>query len=192
MNVFQINDNGVLRNFGSQQQADGQAELLGLAPSIPVTLSDGPMRRETHIGEIIDIPQVELDAREADRVSDLAKIRMEEMGAAYEVAVQNGFSSSALGVPHVYKSHAEAQTDLIGLKACNRSRKVWCSADGGTTWGLVMHTSAEIEQVLNDGADIKELAFVNLVAKQTEIISTRDNPGLMNAEKIAALEAISW
>jgi len=192
MNVFQINDNGVLRNFGSQRQADGQAELLGLAPSIPVTLLDGPMRRETHTGEIIDIPQVELDAREADRVSDLAKIRMEEMGAAYESAVQNGFTSSALGTPHTYKSHSEAQTDLIGLKACNRSRKVWCSADDGATWGLVVHTSAEIEQVLNDGADIKELAFENLVARQTQIATIQADTILTDAEKIAAIEAISW
>lgn len=192
MQVYQINDNGTLRNFGSQKQADKQAELLGLAPSTPITLSDGPRRRETHIGEIIDIPQVELDALDAARASELAEAKTKEMDKAYESAVQNGFTSSALGTPHTYKSHSEAQTDLIGLKACNRPRNVWCSADGGATWSMVQHTVVEIEQVLNDGADTKEAEFNNLVARQTQIATIQADTILTDAEKVAAIQAITW
>jgi len=138
--------------------------------------------------------QLQSDIAESDSIG-LSKVilnKEKELDSAYESAVQNGFQSSALGVPHTYKSHSEAQTDLIGLKACNRQRKVWCSADGGATWGLVLHTSSEIEQVLNDGADIKEAAFVNLVVKQTEIATIKGDAMLTDAEKANAINLIVW
>jgi len=138
--------------------------------------------------------QLQSDISESDSIGLSKAIlnKEKELDSAYESAVRNGFQSSALGVPHTYKSHSEAQTDLIGLKACNRPRKVWCSADGGATWGLVLHSSFEIEQVLNDGADVKELAFTNLIAKKTEIAAIKSDTASTDVEKIYAITSISW
>jgi len=147
-------------------------------------------------GVVVNLSQEESDLIQAewdsDYLSDIIESKSRELEYEYLKATENGFESLALGTPHIYKSHAEAQTDLIGLKACNRDRNVWCSADGGITWGFVTHTSAQIEQVLNDGADIKELAFTNLMAKKTEILTIKNDIVATDIDKIYAIKSVAW
>jgi len=144
-------------------------------------------------GELADIPQDEADALQAEwdtqNLEAAVTKKVVELEQAYADATENGFTSSALGVSHEYKSHGVAQLDLIGLKSCNRARKVWCS--DGVDWAMRMHTAAQIETVINDGADIKEAAFENMVTKQLLVQSIAQGAGTA-AEKIAAIQAISW
>jgi len=168
-------------------------ELTALTPDEDASMSP---RSRNICGYEVALTTAEADALSAGEyfreLESAIEIKTNALEASYMTDTELGFTSSALGTPHVYKSHKVAQLDLIGLKACNRSRKVWCSADGGTTWDLIMHSSTEIEQVLNDGADKKEAAFVNLVAKQTEIAAINNNAALTNVEKIYAIKSITW
>lgn len=131
-----------------------------------------------------------LEAAElASQLDSIYATKSAEFEAAYIQTTEAGFVSAALGTDHTYASSQTAQMDLIGIKACNRARRVWCN--DGNAWGLVMHTAAQIETVINDGADIKEQAFDNLITKQAAVEAVLAGPGT-DAEKLAAIQAITW
>lgn len=174
------------KNYGTAKQA---AKAQPDHDVTETTIPDGVARRELRDGEIVDLTPAELAEQSADTVIDAAKAKAAELEAAYQQTVEAGFTSSALGAPHTYASSQNAQMDLIGIKACNRARRVWCN--DGSVWGMVMHTATQIETVINDGADVKEAAFDNLIAKQTAVETVLAGAGT-DTEKLAALNAIVW
>lgn len=189
MNAYQVDDNGILRNFSTEAAA---IRAFPESTPVPVTLPVGPMRREKGTGEIVDVPQAEVDQITADNLAQqlqvTAKSKIDALAAAYATAYAVTFQSSALGTPHTYISDDEGQKNLIGWASCRRSRRVWC--DDGTGYKWILHTAAQIEQVLNDGADIKEAAFDVMVAKQLQVQAIMQDQAMTDAEKIAAIEAI--
>lgn len=94
-----------------------------------------------------------------------------EMRRACQSAIIGGFSSSALGAPHLYPSNATDQTNLIGSVvaamvpglAADWTTPFWC-ADAVGAWEFRPHTAAQIIQA---GVDAK----AHVVACQMKLAS---------------------
>ena len=89
-----------------------------------------------------------LSARILDVARTAAVSRVER---GYALAMQSGFTSSALGSPHWYASDGLAMSLLIGAVAAGTDRNYECT-DGNRVRALRPHTAAQLKQVLNDGA----------------------------------------
>lgn len=87
---------------------------------------------------------------------DRAKIEQEvQINQDCEVASISGFESMALGVSHRYQSDHDDQTNLLGLVAADADLPLKCLAADATDWSYLLHTAAQLKQVLRDGANHK-------------------------------------
>lgn len=72
---------------------------------------------------------------------------------SYTRAMLSGFTSSALGALYWYASDGLAMSLLIGSVAAGTSREFECM-DRNEVKAMILHTAAQMIQVLNDGAAI--------------------------------------
>ena len=86
------------------------------------------------------------------------QIKINEINAAVELAIESGFISNALGADHTYKSDRDDQLNLIGAAQAGVDMPFYC-ADTTDDWQYRLHTAAQLQTVLTDGAAIK-LAFL--------------------------------
>lgn len=92
----------------------------------------------------------------------------------YETAIVSGFTSSALGSPHRYKSDPISQTWLVGAVAAGESRNFECVELETGIRAIRLHTPEQLLQVLRDGAALAESYKVTFetLAAQIEAATT--------------------
>ena len=110
--------------------------------------------------------------------------KVAELNIACEADVVNGFVSNALGSGHTYKSSRDDQLNLIGAKAAGTDTPLYCRPDGGE-WEWVNHTSAQVQQVLDDGKTIKTALLQQCRTKKAQVLSSA-------TATVSAVEAIIW
>jgi hypothetical protein len=105
-----------------------------------------------------------------------------QLDAAYAQATQAGFTSSALGSPHVYPSTQEAQFDLVGTVILGVDSPFAC-VDGEGVKAARLHTAAQIQQVFQDGAAYKLGLYTRLQQRLAAVEA---------AETVSEVIAVEW
>ena len=90
--------------------------------------------------------------------------------SGYQAALGGGFTSSALGSLHWYNGSLESQVDLVGsvllstLSTAPTALPFGCSDVSmiPPVDGVKLHTPAQIQQVMLDGALFKQVLFTKL------------------------------
>jgi hypothetical protein len=81
------------------------------------------------------------------------KIRIEQLKQETKTAIESGFYSSALGVPHTYDSKLpQDQINLLGAVLKNVDIMFTCINENGIKKQR-LHTPAQIRKVMSDGGD---------------------------------------
>lgn len=86
--------------------------------------------------------------------------------SSYLAAMQSGFTSSALGLPHRYSSDGLSMVLLVGAASTGVSVSFECTDENGLK-EMRLHTAEQMRQVLNDGAGIA----VSLKVKKRDLLA---------------------
>lgn len=114
---------------------------------------------------------------------DVAKAsKRTELNNGYETLTAAGFTSSALGAPHVYPSSQEAQMDLVGTVLLGTASPFAC-VNGAGVKDARIHTAEQIRQVLEDGAVYKLSLYLTLQEKLAAVEA---------AESVGAVSLVAW
>lgn len=124
--------------------------------------------------------QAELESASVP-ASKLAKIA--ELKQACTTAIQSGFTSSALGLPHLYDSELpQDQINLTGAVIAGIDMNFTCTDSDGNKWQRP-HTAAQMAQVYVDGVAHMQYSKSHLYTRLS----------LVNAATtIEAVNGISW
>lgn len=102
---------------------------------------------------------------------DLEKLRLQitnKVNGICAIKIISGFTSSALGSPHLYDSNQDDQLNLVGLVSLNEIVMYKCTDQSGVKEYRV-HTSDQIKQVLSDGAKRKTSLLQTAFSLKSEI-----------------------
>lgn len=120
-------------------------------------------------------------------LDEMKKLKVSELSQICHEAIVSGFTSSALGTPHVYDSTPEDQLNLEGLSRYaerkNTSVPYRCCPEGSEAKTYIVHTPAQLDQVVTDGIAFKSYLLHLLETRRQEIDA---------CTTIAEVEAISW
>lgn len=124
-----------------------------------------------------------------DTVEGLRQRKIAAMNAACQAQIVTGFVSDALGVPHLYPTKEQDQTNLLAsvtdsllaYAVPDWTTPFWCCDDGGI-WGYRPHTIVQIQQV---GREAKA-AILQAQGKNEALRK------LIDAATIEQLQDIQW
>lgn len=105
-----------------------------------------------------------------------------ELSYACAAEVTAGFTSSALGAQHRYDSDLESQLNLLGAASLGVDVPYTCT-DGLNAKEARLHTPAQMQQVLLDGAAVKIAALAKFRGLKNQVLAAADS---------AAVAAIFW
>jgi len=108
--------------------------------------------------DLTAITQAEFDAMMQPTLVEVQASKISEINTLCDKAITGGFTSSALGAVHTYQSEQIDQLNLIGVVIAGADSMFKCgvvNADKTITWNYVMHTIAQLKQVLVDGKEHK-------------------------------------
>ncbi|EKD22678.1 MAG: hypothetical protein ACD_84C00013G0004 [uncultured bacterium] len=125
----------------------------------------------------------------------LKSAKIEELSEACQADIMAGFNSMALGTLHRYDSHEEDQLNLIGTVTKTAptpaaldgtsylyaSREIINGVEQPKTY--LMHTHAQLRQVLDDGATYKLMELVKFNTKKMEVLAMTT---------VAELDTVIW
>lgn len=109
---------------------------------------------------------------------------------ACQAAIFGGFTSSALGAPHIYPAQIIDQQNLSASVLASMMPGVsadwttpfWCEDSSGN-WSYALHTAAQIQAVGQDG----KAAIIASIQKKAGLVAK-----IEAATTIAAVQAITW
>lgn len=127
----------------------------------------------------------EPDAPVTLTLAEAKAIKIAGLQAAYEAAMQAGFTSSALGTPHFYLTNDHRIALLAGAVSSGSQRNYFCQDLGTGQWAQTPHTAAQMRQVVDDGAVVAE----GYIARLTSRIAQVQDP-LTDTQ--AKVDAINW
>lgn len=125
-------------------------------------------------------------AKEDLDVVYLAEVKTDkiiELSVAAESEIINGFWSSALGTPHVYDSEPEDQLNLIGSVASGDDMYYACRDTVESAKQYLLHTNAQLTQVVRDGRDVKLAVLQKFNNKRNSVLAAAD---------VVSIVAITW
>lgn len=120
-------------------------------------------------------------------IAQARSIQAGAISAACQAAILSGFQSLALGSTYSYASTSVDQLNLQSTLAASAgsaagwSAPIWCAT--GSTWALVSHTSAQLQQVNADWVAFRVVAqqkYATLISK------------INSAKTVSAVNAVSW
>jgi len=112
-------------------------------------------------GNIVQKTEDELFAENRISLSDLKLKYSEKVNETCSNKITSGFRSSALGEEHIYDSEDYDQWNMIGAAAVQSSTLYKCRKASTEEEVFMMHSSAQMIQVLRDGASLKLFYMVN-------------------------------
>jgi|GEM_PF-2126231 len=142
----------------------------------------------------IDAWQAAADAEDnppPQPVEDAAKIRIFDLSQACTAAIRSGFASSALGTEHRYQSDRDDQLNLIGAAQAGTDMPFKC-ADSQGVWAYRMHATAQLQQVLADGAAVKLGHLQAFAEKKGMVEAIATDAAMTDEEKRAAIALVVW
>lgn len=152
------------------------------APTDPYNYND--IVWVSSITTTIPIPQTTLDQDALNYIKE-RQIKMLSEEAQREIV--SGFASAALGTTYYYDSTIEDQLNLVGAaqeaNLTGQSLYYGCRATPGGRKQYLLHTPAQLQQVLSDGKDYKLNILLKLQNKRDLIY---------NATTEADVLAITW
>lgn len=152
-----------------ERYKNAQGQVLGVGSDMPI---DGS------IATVEEVATYETSKAKSSKLIELEQ--------ACENQIISGFASSALGTEHWYKSELTDQMNLIGAASIGADfpyKSGVKNANGIITYDWMIHTAAQIKQVMSDGAAYK----LQLLQKLTMLKA--------NAEAAidqSALDAVVW
>lgn len=123
---------------------------------------------------------------DAEIIAQSKQSKLIELEALCEAQIVSGFTSSALGSEHWYKSEQIDQLNLIGVVTGGTDdyfKSGIKDTQGVITWDWVLHTSAQLKQVLNDGKNVKTTLLQKLTMQKAQVDL---------ATTLAEVEAVVW
>lgn len=141
-------------------------------------------------GRIINKTQDELIADGLVPLDDLKTQKIDEVNQYCSSLILGGFWSDATGYDKHYKGDRDDQTNLVGAVTANVDMPYKCGfeviVDDGenqTTemrYGFIVHTPAQLKQVLLDGANQKSSYLQNAFALKNAIQNATTQTDLLN------------
>lgn len=122
----------------------------------------------------------------AKMLDDAKEKRTEAINAAAQAEITSGFVSAALGSPYTYDTELEDQINLMGSErkaAITGEAQPYKCADENGVKAYRMHTPAQLQQVLDDGAAMKLAALQKAGILKEQVAA---------AQTIDAVNAIVW
>jgi len=142
-------------------------EVRGPMPTLGANEKYGPEEKHEVDGEYrITRTVVPMTVEDLERVKEQ---KVSELSAACEAQIIAGFESSVLGTPHRYQSDRDDQLNLVGMAATGADCFVKCSADGGI-WEYKSHTSANMQQLLNEASSLKHGLLEKFLALKNTVL----------------------
>lgn len=144
--------------------------------------------------EVSDVSQSELEAAIAgyDHLAEIKRRKIGEIRAAYAAAFSKGFSSSALGSSHFYHSDPGSLFKLLGAVESDEDGPFECTEIVTGNLVLVVHTAAQLKQVLRDG----RAAALSYKQHERDLITQIESivvsAEMTQEQAIAAVRAIVW
>lgn len=123
---------------------------------------------------------------DAEIIAQSKQSKLVELEALCETQIISGFASSALGSEHWYKSEQIDQLNLIGVVTGGTDdyfKSGIKDTQGVITWDWLLHTSAQLKQVLNDGKNVKTTLLKKLTMQKAQVNL---------ATTLAEVEAVVW
>jgi len=93
--------------------------------------------------------------------------------------ITGGFSSSALGLPHIYPASMTDQINLLTAALVGMTANLWC-ADQNRVWALREHAPPQIKQVLMDAHAAVQMSQTRLAAALARVAAAT-TPGEVDA-----------
>jgi len=129
-------------------------DVSGLpTPNIEVSEADWQIAIDSAYN-YVDATTNKLSHKDFRTLDELKASKTSEINSACSKAITSGFTSSALGTQHTYQSEQTDQLNLMGVVLAGNDSMFKCgvvNANKTTTWNYVMHTIAQLKQVLADG-----------------------------------------
>lgn len=120
-----------------------------------------------------------------------AQRQIEDVSRACEADIVSGFTSSALGTEHAYQSDRDDQLNLVGAVSTGTDMTFKCKDSNGV-WDYKLHTTAQLQQVMNDGAASKHLKLERFNQLKNDVYAIVDDTSLTDDEKRTQISAITW
>lgn len=122
----------------------------------------------------------------AEALSKAQSLQIANLRNAEQTTLTRGFTSNALGTPHMYPSSAvelQALSQAVTEAMAEQSTvNVWCQDSSGN-WGYVPHTAAQVVQVQQDWQTFRR-------SKQQELMQLVGQ--VKAAATVAAVQAVKW
>ena len=126
-------------------------------------------------------------------LEEMKKSKLTTINIACETAIISGFKSSSLQAEYLYQSDRDDQLNLMGLVANGIDNFLKCGLativlensieKEVITWDYILHTIAQLKQVLADGAKYK----LDLLTKANTL-----KIQVQNATTVNELDGINW
>jgi len=121
------------------------------------------------------------------KLNQVKEQKINEINRIAEKKIVSGFTSSALGTPHLYQSEPIDQLNLLGVvqtaQLTNENQLFKCSPDNGKTWEYKEHTPEQLVQVLKTGKETK----ISILLKANEL-----KEKVKHATSVEEIQQITW
>ena len=130
-----------------------------------------------------ELNAAELAGAKRNKIDDINRLCTEQIYA--------GFTSSALGTPHLYPAQDKDQMNLqasilasaLPNTPANWTTPFWCQDVATGTWNFTPHTIAQIQQVGLDGKNAISAALIKNATLSSQVTAT---------QTLAGVSSINW
>ena len=137
-----------------------------------IPMVDGNMDYERYKQWLSEGNTPEPEFTDAEIIATAKQTKRAGLEASCETEIIGGFSSSALGTEHWYKSELTDQLNIVGVVAGGADGYFKAGvkdAQGIITWDWVLHTAQQLKAVLGDGAMVKITLLQKLTVLKAQI-----------------------
>jgi len=132
---------------------------------------------------VVELNAAELAAAKKIKIDDIKRLCTEQIYA--------GFTSSALGTPHLYpaqdKDQMNLQASILASALPNTpaswTTPFWCQDVATGAWNFTPHTIAQIQQVGLDGKNAISAALIKNATLSSQVVAT---------QTLAGVSSINW
>lgn len=167
----------------------GEIEMKGDATCPPCNIEITSL---APFADVLAVWQAAADAEDAPpTIRQIADRRIAALSADCEAAIVSGFISNALGAPHRYQSDRDDQVNLVGAATAGVDMPFKCSDEDGV-WAYRLHSSAQLQQVLADGARVKLGYLQRFATLRAQVEAVVADATREDAEQRIAIEGVVW
>ena len=131
--------------------------------------------------------------------SDVAVVKVADLSAACRAQIISGYDSAALGAPHHYPAQEHDQVNMVASVTASLVPSLpvdwvapfWCR-DAVGAWAFRPHTAAQIQQAGIDGKTAITAALERNAMLAAQVQAIAADAGMVDADKIAAINSIMW